>query len=177
MSNLLFREHVARILRSPDFAGYPRSCAFLTYVVEAALSGRGSATKESIIGVDALGRAPGYDSKSDSIVRAHARRVRERLGEYYLTAGKSDPVRIEIPKGSYIPEFRLNPLVPAPAPVHGRLGFASRRIAPLAAAAVLLVVGIVLSWTPQPAAIRPSSQCCLSRTSIQAIATITSAVV
>jgi adenylate cyclase len=38
-------------------------------------------------------------------VRIEARRLRQSLEHYYLTAGKSDPVRIDIPKGSYFATF------------------------------------------------------------------------
>jgi adenylate cyclase len=36
----------------------------------------------------------------------NAGRLRRALEHYYLTAGKNDPVRIEIPKGGYVPTFR-----------------------------------------------------------------------
>ncbi len=103
------REQLARILATPDFTNFPRSSAFLTYVVEQTLAGRAAGLKEAVIGVEVFGREPGYDAKSDSVVRTQARRVREKLNEYYSGAGKQDPVRIEIPKGAYVPEFAVLP--------------------------------------------------------------------
>jgi adenylate cyclase len=41
----------------------------------------------------------------DPIVRVEAGRLRRALDHYYLTAGKRDPIRIAIPKGSYVPTF------------------------------------------------------------------------
>ncbi len=41
----------------------------------------------------------------DPIVRVEAGRLRRALEYYYLTEGRNDPVRIKIPKGSYVPEF------------------------------------------------------------------------
>lgn len=101
------RDQVDRILATRDFADFPRSAAFLRYVVEQTLAGRGAELKESVIGLEVFGRQAGYNPKSDSIVRTQARRVRERLHEYYSGEGKDDPVRIEIPKGTYIPEFTV----------------------------------------------------------------------
>ena len=44
-----------------------------------------------------------YDPRTDSIVRVEARRLRTRLEEYYSGTGQTETVRIEFPKGSYIP--------------------------------------------------------------------------
>ena len=103
------REQLARILGARDFAEYPRSAALLSHVVEETLEERGGAIKESTLGVEVFGREPGYDSKADSVVRTQARRVREKLGQYYSAEGRADPVLIEIPKGGYVPRFRLAP--------------------------------------------------------------------
>ena len=42
----------------------------------------------------------------DPIVRIQAGRLRRSLERYYLLSGKGDPVRIELPKGTYVPVFR-----------------------------------------------------------------------
>jgi len=34
-----------------------------------------------------------------------ARALRDKLNEYYLNGGAGDPIRIELPKGSYVPQF------------------------------------------------------------------------
>lgn len=129
------REQLARILATPDFANFPRSSAFLTYVVEQTLAGRAAGLKEAVIGVEVFGREPGYDAKSDSVVRTQARRVREKLNEYYNGAGKEDRIRIEIPKGAYVPDFAVLPDSPAkPAP--SKLGWAIGAGLLLAAVAV-----------------------------------------
>ena len=41
----------------------------------------------------------------DPIVRIQAGRLRRSLERYYLLSGKDDPVRIELPKGTYVPVF------------------------------------------------------------------------
>src|SRR5208282_3616943 len=38
--------------------------------------------------------------------RVKAGEVRKRLGLYYASQGATNPVRIELPAGTYIPEFR-----------------------------------------------------------------------
>ena len=67
--------------------------------------------KESVIGVEVFGRSPGYDPKTDPIVRVQARRLRAKLDAWYLTGGQASAVRIALPKGGYTPEFG-----PPPAP-------------------------------------------------------------
>ena len=54
--------------------------------------------------------------------------VRKRLGLYYSEQGRSDPVRIELPSGTYVPEFRLEPGPPRrPAPDSPPVARARRR--------------------------------------------------
>ena len=38
-------------------------------------------------------------------VRVQARNLRSRLEKYYETQGNEDPIRIELPKGTYVPVF------------------------------------------------------------------------
>ena len=49
-----------------------------------------------------------FDPRSDSIVRVEVSRLRGRLDLYYATEGASDPVRIRVPKGSYVPTFEVS---------------------------------------------------------------------
>jgi Tol biopolymer transport system component len=80
-------------------------CRFLQFTVEEKLAGRADALKETLIGVHVFDRKPGYDPKIDAIVRVEARRLRSKLLEYSL-AHPTESVFIELPKGSYTPEFR-----------------------------------------------------------------------
>jgi TolB-like protein len=54
-----------------------------------------------------------FDSRLDPIVRIEAGRLRRALQHYYLTAGRADPVVIDMPKGGYHPSFSLRPVDPA----------------------------------------------------------------
>jgi Tol biopolymer transport system component len=96
---------MGRILKSSIFASAARSRQFLEFCVGRALRGEVSDLKETTIAVEVFLRATDYDPKSDPIVRVHARRVREKLDQYYRTEGAADPIRIELPKGGYVPQI------------------------------------------------------------------------
>ena len=102
----LVRDCLQRILDSPQFRNSTRLARFLRVVVELTAEGKAEELKESVIGALVFDRPPDYDPKIDSIVRVQARQLRAKLQEYYSGAGSSDPVRIEIPKGSYAPVIR-----------------------------------------------------------------------
>ena len=95
-----------RVLASPGFSRNERLSRFLRFVVERHLAGRDEELKESLIGIEVFGRAPGYDPKKDPIVRTEASRLRARLSEYSLGEGKAGPLPIELPRGGYVPVFR-----------------------------------------------------------------------
>ena len=48
-----------------------------------------------------------YDPRTDPIVRVEARRLRSKLKSYYTLSGRLDCVLIELPKGAYVPSFRM----------------------------------------------------------------------
>ncbi len=97
------RAHLARILESSGFAKADRLCRFLRFTVEAKLNGEGDQIKEYVLGREVFDRNGDYDPRTDSIVRVEARRLRTRLEEYYSGTGQTETVRIDFPKGSYIP--------------------------------------------------------------------------
>jgi adenylate cyclase len=99
------RTQVARILSSDDFSVPERLKAFFCYVVEETLAGREERIKAYSVAVEVFGRDTSFDSQSDPVVRVEAGRLRRTLERYYLTSGRNDPVRIEIPKGRYVPVF------------------------------------------------------------------------
>ncbi len=97
------RQQLERILSSPGFVRNPRMSSFLRWLVERHLEGRDDELKESLIALEVFGRRPDYDPRIDSIVRTEAARLRARLAEYYAGDGATDPLRIEVPKGRYVP--------------------------------------------------------------------------
>jgi Tol biopolymer transport system component len=100
------RVHLEKILASPRFAHSERLKRFLRFSVEEALGGRAENLKEYTLALEVFDKAASHDPGADPIVRVEARRLRARLKEYYETEGLTDPIRIDIPKGAYIPSFQ-----------------------------------------------------------------------
>jgi len=99
------RAQLAAILASDAFARARRMQRFLEFVVEETLSGRACQLGEYGIAVAVFDRPTDFEPALDPIVRNDARRLRVKLTEYYAGAHAAR-VRIEIPKGGYVPRFR-----------------------------------------------------------------------
>jgi hypothetical protein len=99
------RRALELVISSDAFAGSKRCQDFLRLVVEHALAGELDALSERIIGVEMFGRPADYDTSNDAIVSVRATEVRKRLAQYFREAAITPVVRIELPPGSYIPEF------------------------------------------------------------------------
>lgn len=113
------RAQLARILESNSFRGSKRCSDFLRFVVEETCESRGDLLKERSLGVAVFERPTDYDTNQDPVVRNTAGQVRKRLAQYYYEAGRAEEMRIDLPPGSYVPEFRLVELPasgPAPPP-------------------------------------------------------------
>jgi hypothetical protein len=108
-SNALLRdprwELVQRVAASEAFRGSTRLRDFLLYVAECAIRVAPEDATEQQIGVKVFQRNPGYNSSEDSIVRSHARLLRQKLADYFAGEGISEAEVIEIPKGHYLPAF------------------------------------------------------------------------
>ena len=94
-----------RIFAHPRFVASPQLKSFLRYTVEQSTAGNSKNIKAYTIATEALGRRASFNPDVDPIVRVQAGRLRKLLDSYYATDGASDPIRITIPKGSYIPEI------------------------------------------------------------------------
>ncbi|HMF93714.1 MAG TPA: hypothetical protein VKE96_05445 [Vicinamibacterales bacterium] len=100
----LVRAELDRLLASELFARSPRLSSFLKFIVEKTLAGEGESLKEHVIAVELYGKAADFNTAEDPIVRIDARRLRDKLREYY--AGPRDAaIVISVPKGSYTPVF------------------------------------------------------------------------
>ncbi len=100
------RAELQRVLASSHFSESERLSSFLKFSVESTLANESGRLKEAVIAVEIFGRETSFNGNSDSIVRNAARRLRAKLESYYQADGRHDPVRIEIPKGGYVPVFR-----------------------------------------------------------------------
>ncbi len=101
------REQLDRIFASAPFQQSRRRQRFLEYIVNETLAGRGDRLKGYTIAREVFDRPESFDANVDPIVRVEAGRLRDRLREYYDAEGRSNPIRIELPKGSYTPHFTL----------------------------------------------------------------------
>jgi adenylate cyclase len=117
-TNEAIRIQLERILQSTEFRASVKQQKFLSFVVDETLEGRASQIKGYTIAVAVYGRTESFDPQVDPIVRVEAGRLRRALEHYYLTAGKTDPVCIEIPKGGYIPTFHKDQDPPSGAKTH-----------------------------------------------------------
>lgn len=152
------RAHLDALLHDEALAISDRNRRFLAYIVEETLAGRGDRIKAYNVALTAFDRTDDFDPQTDPIVRIEASRLRRALEHYYLTAGKTDPLRIGIPKGSYVatfgyaelepaPEIERPPLaapVPPPMPRRRVLSIRKSAIWWIASAAATLLV--VLAW-------------------------------
>ena len=96
---------VLRVAASHEFCKSARLRQFLFYICEKALTDSTQDMHEQQIGLDVFGRRPGYNPGEDNIVRVAARELRRRLDRYFETEGANEPIRLQIPKGSYVPVF------------------------------------------------------------------------
>jgi len=115
------RAELRKVLESEAFSRAERSQKFLEYVCELTLSGESSRINQYLIGFEVFGRGQDYSTQEDSLVRRQAHVLRQRLDTYYATEGRSDPVRIMLPLGHYVPQFErhvvASPAVAAVPPV------------------------------------------------------------
>ncbi len=96
---------VERIIQRTGVAPDSNPGRLLSYVVAETAAGRADRLKAFTIGQDVFRRGAKFDASNDSIVRVEMKRLREILDHYYATAGEEDPVRISVPKGTYVPEI------------------------------------------------------------------------
>lgn len=106
------------IVSSYHFRNSKRYPALLTYLVSKTLDGHSGSLKERTLGVEVFDRPPDYDTNADPVVRLSAGQVRRRIAQYYFESGEngcSSALHIDLPLGSYIPEFRLLAESPPPS--------------------------------------------------------------
>ena len=98
---------LGKILQSAPFRDAEVLKRFLSYTVEHTLHGEGGKLKEYRLGIEVFNRQSSFDPRLDPAVRMAARRLRNKLRQYYEGEGKDDPIRIDIPKGSYAATFTI----------------------------------------------------------------------
>ncbi len=108
MNKAQITEELERIKASSEFRNKPVMKRMLSYLVEEHLEGRANQLKGYTIAIDVFGQGHGFDPEKSALVRNNAVRLRGLLKSYYLDEGRSDPVRIDVPKGAYVPRIAMN---------------------------------------------------------------------
>jgi hypothetical protein len=160
---------VERVAASPHLKASVRLQEFLFYISECAIREVPGEATEQQIGIHVFHRRPGYNSSEDSIVRTHARLLRQKLTAYFENEGCDEEIILDVPKGHYLPIFRsrileetATPPVPHTEESPGGLNIhptaeAAERPAPpnrflggalVTAAALLLTFAGMLLWHP-----------------------------
>ena len=91
------------LLADERFRASDRNKRFLKYVMEKLFEGAAAQIKAYSIAIDVFGRPPDFDPILDPIVRIEATRLRASLSQYYDFYGKDHSLRIDLPKGGYVP--------------------------------------------------------------------------
>ncbi len=107
---------VDRLCGSDVLHGSESLCRLLRYLAQKEVEHPGIHLKEYQIATEVYGRPADFDPQVDSTIRVQAARLRGKLGEYYSSAGLSDPVVVELPKGAYSLQFHYR------APANGKPG-------------------------------------------------------
>ena len=115
------REELHRILKSDQFLQSRRRQRFLEYIVNETLAGRGDRLKGYNIAREVFDRPEEFDPNTDPIVRMEAARLRDRLREYYEGDGRNNPIRIELPKGTYTPQIEFRQAIGTTPPDRDRV--------------------------------------------------------
>jgi hypothetical protein len=105
--------------------------------------------REHEIGVDVFQRPANYDSTQDTLVRVQASQLRKRLEKYFNEDGQSEPLILEIGRGSYVPVIHERhaavPAAPVSAPIPEAVATRPNRgLVPALAALVAVLAGICL---------------------------------
>jgi|GEM_PF-3944504 len=139
------RAQLERMTASDDFIRSPQLGAFLRFVVESVLQGKSDRIKAYTIGVDVLRRDAKFDPQLDPIVRVEATRLRRTIDRYYAGLGADDAIRIDLPRGSYIPTFSRRPAFPGVTAHSSTLDrFWSIRLLLVAIVALIVALGVGL---------------------------------
>jgi hypothetical protein len=153
------KQTLDRILSSKYFVNAHQKKKFLHLICDFYLEGRAHELNEHILGYDVFGRDSSYNPSDDPIVRVLAYEIRKKLEAYYANEGANDPIRLDVPIGSYQPVFTRHKEavlearesareISAPAPSQataGRRTFLSGFWMMSLAAFCLLIVVIVLA--------------------------------
>ncbi len=129
----------------------------LRHLVEESMAGRGDGLKEYSLGLEVFHRSRDYDPRNDAIVRVQASLLRKKIQSYYENEGRESLLRIDLPRGGYVPLIAPRPAIEV-EPVGPQLPLARRLplwAAFLAGAVCAAVVTAMLLHRPVDPAMVP----------------------
>jgi hypothetical protein len=148
------RGQLKRLLEHNVFKGSRRCARLLEYLVDHRLKGEAIPPKERTLGIEVFERETDYDTSEDPIVRNVASEIRKRIAQYYIEPGHERELHINLPLGSYVPDFHVPEETTQPRNTQSARSARShifRYSAILAAVAlVLCVAGVIGLQTPSP---------------------------
>jgi len=139
------RTTLRRVLESAPFRSSPRLQRLLTFLVEEVLAGRGDSLVQYRVATEGLGLGEKFDPENNTLVRAHARRLRKALAAYYEGEGAADELLITLPASGYRVGFVRAGAASAPAPA------ASQVKLPLLVVSRFRGIGLKARWSDLPA--------------------------
>jgi tetratricopeptide (TPR) repeat protein len=125
----VIQSQLERILGSAQFRDSLRLTQFLSFVVTTTLAGKTEFIKAYTIATQALRRDGDFDPQTNAIVRVEAGRLRRALARYYAQDGRDDTLIIDLPRGSYVPNFQSRCGVPLQQTVSKDSSIASASVA------------------------------------------------
>lgn len=151
------RDLLERVLRSETFARSERARKLLNYLVEREQAGDAERLKGFTIAMDVFGKDTDFDPSTDAVVRVQAGRLRELLSQYYAAEGSAEPIRIEIPRGGYVPSYhrvrrQANPAPRDDAPPKAEVAAATARATARPGGAIV-IRQVGLFWSSMAAVI------------------------
>jgi len=141
------------VLNSVTFARSAQLRALLRYICERELAGRTDELTEYQIAVEVLGRRKDTDLSDDASVRNRAYELRQRLERYYSTEQPRATIRIEIPRGGYVPFYTRHQAAAIEVPAEAPAAKPVRRrdwILVASSIAAGAVAGLLLAPVPHP---------------------------
>lgn len=138
------REEVEALCQGPAFSTSPKLRRLLRYLVGETLEGRSERLKAYTIAVEGMGRRENFCADTDPYIRNLAVRLRRAIADHYHTGESVSGIRIQFPKGGYVPVFGYTSPGPAskPRPVNAAnlpAGGSHTTVQPVLGAPVLLV--------------------------------------
>ena len=98
-----YKKYLDKILQSEEFSSSKTYQNYLSYLTEAATSGK--ELKEITIAMEFFEKDASFNPAEDTTVRSHTYNLRKKLETYYLKEGSEDKYVLEIPKGHYEVSF------------------------------------------------------------------------